>query len=69
MAQVHRFGDMVALSVTGKGATRYLEPGDALTIGRALVKAAREIKAGVRFTESKVGTVHAPDMELGRAAQ
>lgn len=55
MAQVHRFGDKVAVWV-GKGQTVYLSPTNARKLARALNRAARSCKSEP-FTESRDLTV------------
>lgn len=56
MAQVHRFRDKVAVSLE-TGETAYLSATEARQIAKAMNAAAREISAGIPFTESSVGTV------------
>jgi hypothetical protein len=67
-ARVHRFRDLVAVSV-GDGSTAYLTPKAARQLARALNGCARSIKAE-RFTDSAFGShsVHDGDhfMESGR---
>lgn len=54
VAQVHRFGDKVAVYV-GKGATTYLSGADARKLAKALNRVARSI-AGESFVDSHCGT-------------
>lgn len=67
-ARVHRFRDLVAVSV-GDGSTTYLTPKAARQLARALNGCARSIKAD-RFTDSAFGShsIHdgADFMESGR---
>lgn len=58
-ARVHRFRDLVAVSV-GVGSTTYLTPKAARQLARALNGCARSIKA-VRFAESSFGSVEIAD--------
>jgi len=63
MAQVQRFRDMVAIS-TGSGATVYMTAKDASQFGAATTKLSSEIKRGVSFQSSVVGTFSfVPDSE------
>jgi hypothetical protein len=54
-ARVHRFRDLVAVSV-GDGSTAYLTPKAARQLARALNACVRSIKAD-RFVDSAFGTV------------
>lgn len=54
VAQVHRFGDTVAVYV-GKGATTYLSGADARKLARALNRCAKSI-AAESFVDSHCGT-------------
>ena len=53
--QVHRFRNLVAVS-TGSGPTTYLTHKEATALAKAINKASREIKMGIPFGESRVGT-------------
>ena len=57
IAQVHRFGDKVALYTHGNP-TVYLTPQHAQQIAKALQVCTAEIIGGVPFSNSKVGTVY-----------
>lgn len=54
--QVHRFRDLVAIALPGKGATVYLTADETADLSAALSRAAGEIAAPVPFTASTVGT-------------
>ncbi len=56
-ARVHRFHEFVAVSVEGVGVTSYLSAALARQLSEELARFAREISDGVRFSDSKVGTV------------
>ena len=58
-ANVHRFRDLVALSVPGASETVYLSAAEARKLARALNKAARSVK-NERFVDSNVGTIQVP---------
>lgn len=60
-ARVHRFRDLVAVSV-GDGSTTYLTPKAARQLARALNGCARSIKAW-RFVDSSFGSVEIHDGE------
>ncbi|HEJ3175094.1 TPA: hypothetical protein SL339_000788 [Pseudomonas aeruginosa] len=51
-AQIHRFGDRVAVSLPGKGETVYLSEKEARELARVLVDCARNIKGQPKFSES-----------------
>lgn len=55
-AQVHRFGDSVAICLGGK--TVYLSQADSLDLSYAIQKAEYDI-ANAKFTDSTVGTFSA----------
>jgi hypothetical protein len=54
-AQVHRYGDLVAVWIGG-GATRYLAPSEAKLLSLALLNAAVDCET-TPFTKSGCGTV------------
>ncbi len=56
-AQIHRFGDSVAVYFSGHE-TVYMSPAMAERLSMELVRYVREVEAGVRFSESKVGTLY-----------
>lgn len=60
-ARVHRFRDLVAVSV-GDGSTTYLTPKAARQLARALNSCARSVKAH-RFADSSFGSVTVDDGE------
>lgn len=55
-AQLHRFGEHVALSLPGKGETVYLTAKDAAKLARALNACSRDVKS-VRFSASEFASV------------
>lgn len=55
-ASLHRFGDYAALSLPGKGETKYFTAQEAKALAKALNKIAKSI-ATERFTDSTVGTI------------
>ena len=59
-ASVHRFGDLVALALPGKGETVYLNPAEARKLARALNAGARSVKTEPRFSQSSFGTIEVP---------
>lgn len=63
MAQTYRYVDRIALAVTG--ATRYLEPKDAIALANHILAVASEIDNVPRFSESTIGTVNVPDYAHG----
>lgn len=54
-AQVHRFGDYVAVFLHN-GNTVYLQPKDAKTLGEALIAGAEDIINVPKFTHSNLGS-------------
>lgn len=54
-ANVYRYRDSIAVYV-GNGQTVYFSALEAAKLGAAITKAAREIKRGVPFADSNVGT-------------
>ncbi len=67
--QIHRFGNLAAISVSGKGATRYITGEHARAAANHLARVADELERGVKFTDSKVGTFEAPDHESSYEAK
>lgn len=57
-AQIHRFGDKVAISLPGKGETIYLTPDDARAVADAMRACASNIEAQPKFSESTFATNH-----------
>lgn len=52
---LHRFGDKVAISLPGKGETKYLSAAEAKELAKQLNKAVRDIAAN-KFTDSEFGS-------------
>jgi hypothetical protein len=59
-AHVHRFGDLTAISLPGKGATVYLTVTEAQQLARALNRCARDVKTEPRFSVSRFASVSIP---------
>lgn len=64
-ANLHRFGDYVALSLPGNGETAYFTAKEARAIAKALNAGARDIAAR-KFTDSNFGS---PVVELTNAGK
>ena len=62
--QVHRFREFVAVylngNTEGKGATIYLTHKEAALLAKAINRTAREIRQGINFVYSTVGTFEYP---------
>ncbi len=56
-AQIHRFGDRVAVSMPGKGQTVYLSAAEANKLAKALNGCAKSVKTEPKFSESTFATV------------
>lgn len=54
-AHLHRFGDHVAISLPGRGETKYLTAKEARALAKRLNEAARDIGAR-KFTDSIFGS-------------
>lgn len=64
-AHLHRFGDLIALSLPGKGETLYFTRKEARAIAKALNAGARDVCA-CKFTDSTFGS---PEIELSNAGK
>ena len=64
-AQIHRFGDYVAISLPGNGETVYLSESEARKIAKALSACARDI-GSAKFVQSAFVTTH---VELSNAGK